>query len=236
MKDLIEIISKGLSGYIPMLVAVITSPKRSIFKYASDTHNKLNKALSFGGITIAIGFVFQAPLVSAEQDFMTVAGAMLALKIIATLSFAGFILWGYRIAGGKGDYETTLCACLYITSPIYLFQVVTQLVNLGILTSYDPGLAINLRAGEGLSSEQIQSFIESAPLAASGFMSLFLLQLLISIIWFLVCWDSYRSIHQVSTFRSTLVYLYSTVLWYAYWMASLLIMRGLYGGQISPIV
>lgn len=235
MKDLIEIILKGLSAYIPMLAAVITSPKRNIFKYANDTEDKLNKALSFGGITIAIGFVFQAPLVSAEHDFMTVAGAMLALKIVATLSFAGFILWGYRFVGGKGDYETTLCACLYITSPIYLFQVITQLVNLGILASYNPALAINLRTGQGLSTEQIQIFIESEPLAAGAFMSLFLMQILISIVWFLVCWGSYRSIHQVSVLRSAMVYLYSIVIWYTYWMASLLIMRGLYGGQISPI-
>lgn len=69
MKDLIEIILKGLAGYVPVLVSVVSTPKRSILKLIIDESDKLNKALIFCGITIAIGFAFQAPLLLVGQDF-----------------------------------------------------------------------------------------------------------------------------------------------------------------------
>lgn len=235
MKDLIEIILKGLAGYIPIVVSVITTPKLSILKLITDEPGKLNKALTFCGLTIAIGFAFQAPLLPTDQDFMTVAGSMLALKIIAILTFAGFILGGFRLVGGKGDYETTLCAGLYIISPIYLFLIVTNVIMIGIISSYDSDLAVLWRSGEALSAEHIQTFLVSAPQLAIGFVILRIIQLLISLIWFLICWGVYRSIHQVSKARSVLVYLISTALWYVYWISTVMIMRGLHGGVLSPL-
>jgi hypothetical protein len=236
MKDLIEIILKGLAGYVPVLVSVVSTPKRSILKLIIDESDKLNKALIFCGITIAIGFVFQAPLLLADQDFVTVAGSMFALKIIAILTFAGLILLVFRIVGGNSDYETTLCACLYIISPVYLFLIVTNLISIGIISNHDPEMAKIWRSGQSLTSEQIQEFVSIAPLMTICLLFLRLLQFLISFIWFLICWGTYRTINQVSWTRSTIAYLITTIMWYAYWWLTVLIMKGLHGGVLSPLV
>ena len=235
MKDLIEIILKSLAGYVPVLVSVVTRPKTSILKLITDKADKLNKALIFCGITIAIGFVFQAPLLHKGQDFVTVAGSMLALKIFAILTFTGVVVLVFRLLGGKGDYETTLCACLYIISPVYLFLIVTHVISLGVIASYDPELATIWRSSQSLNAEQIREFLSLAPLTAIGFLLLWVFRLLISIIWFLICWGTYRTIHQVSLARSILVYLITTVTWYVYWVTTVLIMKGLHGGVLSPI-
>ena len=68
MKDLIEIILKNLVGYIPVLVSVISKPKRSILTLIANETDKLSKALIFVGITLAIGFAFQAPFLQKGQD------------------------------------------------------------------------------------------------------------------------------------------------------------------------
>jgi hypothetical protein len=235
MKDLIEIILKGIAGYVPVLVSVVTTPKRSILKLITNEPEKLNKALIFGGLTIAIGFAFQAPLLPTDKDFVTVAGSMLALKIVAILTFAGLTLWIFRIVGGKGDYETTLCACLYIISPVYLFLIVTHVISIGLISTHDPEFAIIWRSGQSLKAEQIQEFVSLAPLTAIGLFLLWLFRLLISIIWFLICWGTYRTIHQVSLARSILAYLITTVMWYVYWVLTVLIMKGLHSGALSPI-
>ena len=236
MKDLVEIILKGLVGYLPVLVSVICTPKRSILKLITNAPDKLNKALTFCGISIAIGFVFQAPLLQTGQDFVTIAGSMLALKIFAILTFAGVIILGFKLVGGKGDYETTLCAGLYIISPVYLFLVVTHVISIGIMSTHDPELATIWRSGQSLTPEQIQNFISLAPVSAISLILLRLFQFLISIIWFLICWGTYRIIHEVSLTRSTLVYLIATLMWYVYWALTVLIMRGLHNGVLSPIV
>lgn len=134
MKDLLEIIMKGLAGYLPVLVSIVTRLKASILVLLDDRPDRLSKAMTFTGLTIAIGFVFQAPLLQAGQNFMTIAGSMLTLRIIAIVTFAGLTLLIFRMLGGKGDFETPLCACLYIISPFYLFLIVANVINLGIVT------------------------------------------------------------------------------------------------------
>ncbi len=235
MKDLVEFILKGLRGYLPVLVSVVGTPKRSILKLITNEPDKLNKALIFCGISIAIGFVFQAPLLKAGQDFVIIAGSMLALKIFALLTFAGVILLGFKLVGGKGDFETTLCAGLYIISPVYLFLIITHVISIGILSTYDPELATIWRSGQSLTPAQLQNFINAAPLSAVSLIVLRLFQFLISIIWFIICWGTYRIIHQVSLARSVLVYFIATFTWYVYWALTVVMMRGLHNGALSPI-
>ncbi len=235
MKELIEIIVKGFLGYLPVLIAVTTKPKPSILKLITNEPDKLNKALTFCFISIAIGFVLQAPLLKTSQDFVTIAGSLGAIKLFAALIFAGVIKQCFVLVGGKADYETTLCAGLYITSPIYLFVVVTYLIEIGILSSYNPEYVLSWRSGE-LTPEQTQAFFSSSPLLAYSLSLLQLSQFLISIVWFIVCWGTYRVIHQVSRTRSVLVYFFAILMWYVYWVTTILIVKALNNGVLLPIV
>ena len=235
MKDLLEIILKGLASYVPVLAAVVATPKRSILKLINNQPGRLNRALTFAGFTLAVGFALQAPLVQSGQDFLTVAGSILALKMLAFLTFSGVILLIFRLFDGKGDYETTLCASLYITSPVYLFLIVTHVLSLGIISSHDSDYALLWRTGQGLSAEQWQAFINLAPVTAGALLLLWLFRFLVSSIWFLICWGAYRSVHQVSAVRSAFAYLMTTIFWYLYWFVTLLLMKGLFAGGMSPL-
>ena len=235
MKDLIEIIVKGLADYVPVLAAIVATPRQSIRKFLGEGDEALSRALAFCGLTLAIGLVLQGPLAESDQDFTTYAGSLLALRIFAVVSFAGFVVMFFRLFGGKGDYLSTLCAGLYIISPIYLFLVITNLIMLGVMTRYDPEIATIWRSGLPLTEAQIEAFVELAPSLAIGFLVLQLLQIFISTVWFLRCWGVYREIHGVSRFRSALVYLLTTGLWYLYWIGTLLVLKGLNGGRLPPI-
>jgi len=112
MKDLIDTILKGLAACLPVLVSIVATPRQSIGKLIAGEADALNRSLSFFALTLAIGFALQAPLAHSEQDFTTYAGSLLALRIVALVTFAGLILLFYRLVGGKGDYQSTLCACL----------------------------------------------------------------------------------------------------------------------------
>lgn len=236
MKYLVEIILKNLTGYVPVLVSIIATPKRTILKLVTNETDKLNKALFFVGITIAIGFAFQAPLLYIGQDFLTVTGSMLAFKILAILAFSGVILMTFRLVRGKGNYETTLCAYLYLISPLYLLLVVLYVISIGIISTHDPDLALSWRSGQALSEEQIQELISAAPLMVISFTFLWLFQLLSPIIWFGICWGVFRKIHQVSLVRSTLAFLITIVIWFVFLVLNTLIMKGLYGGAIPSIL
>lgn len=235
MKDLIETILKGLVAYVPALVSIVATPRQTIRKLITDEPEVLNRALSFCGLTLALGFVLQAPLAHSEQDFTAYAGSLLVLRIIAVLTFAGFVVLLFRLVGGKGDYQSTLCACLYITSPVYLFLIVTNLIMLGVISQYDPEFAATWQAGKPFDEAQLHTFVQAAPSLAIGFLFLLLLQLSISVIWFMRCWGIYREIHGVSRLRSALVYLVTTALWYLYWIGTLLVLKGLNGGVLPPI-
>ena len=234
MKDLLEILLKGLGGYLPILVRVISMPKTNILQLVAEEPGKLNNALSFAGLTIVITFAFQLPLL-AGQDFLTVAGSLLALKIIAFITFAAGILLLFRLVGGRGDFETTLCAGLYIVSPMYLFLILAHSFGMGILSNYDPELAKTWHSSLIFTEQQFQEFRTAAPSVANSFLALQLLQVLLSAGWYLICWGVYREIHQVSRIRSTFVYLIATVMMYCYWQVTVVIMKGLYGGVLSPM-
>ncbi|MEH6813201.1 MAG: hypothetical protein V7677_11785, partial [Motiliproteus sp.] len=175
------------------------------------------------------------PLVSPDQNFLTVAGSLLALKIVALISFSGLVVGIFRLLGGTGNYQTTLCACLYIVSPVYLFLLVTQVVNIGILATHDPVLALKWRTGQGFDDELFQHFIDTSPGLFLGFLLVWLSQVLISTVWFLICWGTYRTIHNVSWIRSSVAYVLTTALWYIYWILTVLITKGLHSGLLSPI-
>ncbi len=231
-----EIVLKGFVGYLPVLVSVVTAPKPSILKLITDTPNRANKAFIFCGISIAIGFIIQAPLLKSGQDIVTVGGSLLALKIFAIVTFAGIITMGFRLVGGKGDFNTTLYAGLYIVSPIYLFLVLTHIIGIGIVSTHDPALAEIWRAGQFAKNEVVEGFIRSAPYSTVGLLGLRLFQFLASMVWFLICWGTYRVVHQVTPARSALVYLVVTIMWYLYWIVTMLIVKGLFRGELSPII
>jgi len=235
MKDLVEYILKGLAGYVPLLASIIAKPKRTISKLTTSEPDSLNKALTFAGFTIALAFVFQAPLVPEGKDFVKVAGSLLVLKIIAYLTFSGLMLAAFRLVGGKGNYLTTLCACLYITSPIYLFQIFTHVVCLGLIATHDPEFATIWNTNVNLNEQLVQEFFKLAPVVAIAVAAILWFQFLISVIWFLICWGVYRNIHQVSWIKSVFVYLITTVLWYSYWWLTVLAMKGLHGGVLFPM-
>jgi hypothetical protein len=106
MKEFATIFFKQLSGYVLTLRSVVGNPTRAITDRVPKGRNKLNKAIVFVTMTLAIGFAFQAPLVHTSENSLATMTSMLAFKIVAILVFSAVIWSIFRILGGKGDYET----------------------------------------------------------------------------------------------------------------------------------
>jgi hypothetical protein len=235
MKELLELIWREFLVYLPVLTHIIQAPSRTILSLLEDRPARLNKAFSFYGITLAIGLALQAPLLQKGQDFVSVAGSLMILRTIAVLTFAGTVQAIFKWLGGKGDYESTLCACLYIVSPIYLFLVIWHILGVGILTTHSAQFATAWRLGQEIPSGDLELLLKSSPFLVAGFFLAMALRFVVSVLWFLVCWKTYRHIHMVTKAMSAVAYLFATGLWFIYWALVALIMKGLYGGSLSPI-
>ena len=167
MKDLVEILWRNLTLYIPVLAAVVSAPRTTIASLLEEK-DRLAKALTFTGVTVAIGFLLQAPLTAEGTDILTVGGSMIAYKLIAILVFAGVIMAAFRVVGGKGSFEATLCAYLYVICPLYLALVVLDAVTLGALSSWNRDAALRWSLAREISQADIDALFAARPGLGAG--------------------------------------------------------------------
>lgn len=234
MKDLIEFILKNLTAYVGVLCSVTAAPKRSVAELI-ESEDCVENVLVFGCTTAALGLALQAPLLTAGQDFIVVAGSMFVVKILAILAFSSAVFWSFRIVGGRGDYRTTLCAYLYLICPLYLFFTLLDLIVLGLLSS-DPAMAASWQAGWSLSQAQVDALMRDAPGTADVVGFLGVAMILSTPVWFGISWGALGAIHRVSAWRALLAFAVSGVLCWALFALSVQIMRGLHGGALPAIM
>ena len=110
------------------------------------------------------------------------------------------------LVGGKGSFEATLCAYLYVICPLYLALVVLDAVTLGALSSWNRDAALRWSLARELSQADIDALFAARPGLGAGVALLLLAQILTMVIWMLICWPVYRGIHQVSRLRSAVAY------------------------------
>ncbi len=236
MKEFASLFFKHLSGYVLTLRAVTSTPARAITDRVINKRNKLNKAFVFVAMTLAIGFAFQAPLVHATENPVTTMTSMLAFKIVATLVFSAVVWSVFRLLGGRGDYETTLCAYLYAICPIYLLLLILTLIAVGIITTHDPPLAASFRElNPSANQEQMAAFIKEAPAAAIAATVVLIAALVAPFVWFGICWGVFRRIHRISAGRSFVVYLFVMLLLFGFgwiWRFMMTAVHGLRGPSI----
>ena len=236
MKEFASIFFKHLSGYVLTLRSVTGSPTRAITDRVINKRNKLNNAFVFVAMTLAIGFAFQAPLVHATENSVTTMSSMLAFKIIAILVFSA-VMWSvFRILGGKGDYETTLSAYLYVICPIYLLSLILTLIAVGIITTHDASLATSFRdLNPSGNQAQLAAFIKEAPAAAIAVTVVLIAALVAPFVWFGICWGVFRRIHRISAGRSFVAYLFVMLLLFGFawiWRFMMTAVHGLRGPSI----
>ncbi len=234
MKDLVELLWRSLSRYIPVLVAVISAPRQTILRLIGPD-DRFAEALSFAGVTVALSFLLQAPLARDGTELMSVGGSMIAYKVLAILIFAGVIMAVFRVVGGKGSFEATLCAYLYVVCPLYLALILLDTVAVGALSSYDRDVALAWSLSRSIPDEVVSKLFATRPWIGATVTLLLLAEVLLMVIWMLVCWPVYRVIHQVSRVRSAVAYLmaFAAVLLLAPLFT--LVLRGLYAGALPPI-
>ncbi len=235
MKELVELLWRSLATYVPILVAVVTAPRTTILARIAEPEGRFPRALSFVGVTVAIGFLLQAPLAKDGSELASVAGSMIAFKVIAILLFAGIITLSFRIVGGSGSFETTLSAYLYSVSPVYLFLVVLEMMTRGALDRFDPEVALTWAATRSLPDESIDAMLAATPGLAATVTILMLVQIVGMVAWLLVCWRVYRTIHEVSAFRSAVAYVLAFVAVVLSAPLLRLIIDGIHGGKMPAI-
>lgn len=233
MKDLIEAVLQSISKYIPLLVSVIANPRTTVPRLVHERDDPLRHALIFCGISIAITFVAQAPLLTAGQDFTTSAGALFMVKLFEVLVFNAILLMVFKLVGGTGTFEHTLSVSLYISGPIYLFVIFAQIIGLGLIASRDTELAFNWRYGVlDTTSSQWTAFVNAYPGASLGLTALALVTLGVVIGWYIYCWRIYRDLHGLTRWRSVLAYILAFVFFCGVAYLRSLIIRGLSAGTV----
>ncbi|HJQ55993.1 MAG TPA: YIP1 family protein [Vineibacter sp.] len=206
MKELLERIFKYLPAYVPELTRLIARPKTTVARFTAGATDDLTHALVFVGITVAIGFVLQAPTLAKGHDFLTIVGSMIAFKIVAFLAFSAVIFGVMRLLGGNGEYLKTLAVYAYLVCPAYLAAVVLDLIGRGIVRSHDEQLAARLVNEPGLllGTADYDAFFDKAPGLASVYVLVYLTQLVVLVTWFFLCWGALRQVHGLSRLRSTM--------------------------------
>lgn len=231
MKELLELILKHTSGYLPVLFAMFGRPKTTIATKVTGKNADLDNALLFIGISIAIGFALQAPLIPKGDDLMVTVGSTLVAKIVFILMFAGVIWVVMRLFGGHGSFEANLSAYLYVSGPLYLLLVLINILSLGLLSSLDPeltkqGNAAHILAWQGA---WLENFISDAPAQSVSYLVSRLLLWVVFFAWLLICWGAFRKIHGVTRWRSSAAFVLSYVALYPVGWIVIWILIGLFG-------
>ncbi len=236
MKDLVEVLWRSLTQYIPVLVAMSSAPKTTIVALVTPEENRLGKALAFVGLTVTLGFLLQAPLAADAARFTSAAGSMVAFKILAILLGAAIIMAAFRLVGGAAGFEVNLSAYLYLIGPLYLAGIVLLIMTGGALTTYDRAAAATWYASGVLPDAVIDELIRERPALAAAILLFILAQILILFVWPLICWGAFRTLNRVSRLRSGLAYLIAlTGFVFVLSPMFMLVMRGLNDGAVSPI-
>lgn len=239
MKDLLEQIFKHLPSYAPDLVRLIGRPKTTIADLSAGAPDEFTRASIFVGISVAIGFALQAPGLAKEHDFLTVAGGMIAFKIVCILAFSAVIFAIMRLLGGSGDYLRTLTAYLYLISPLYLGGIALELMARGILRSYDEEVAAQMLGNPSLlgrGQPEFEAFAQAAPGLALAYTVLNLTAVVLFFGWGITCWGAFRRIHQISRLRSTIAGILVVVAMFLFLHMAMMIVVGIFGGSGMPII
>jgi hypothetical protein len=205
VKNIAEKVFTQLPGYVGRFAQLVSRPKTMIGAWNSGKDDDFEKALVFVGVSVGIGFILQAPAVVSQQDFATLAAAMIAFKVVAIFLFA-FVIWAaFRIVGGRGEFMRTLIAYIYMVSPLYVVAILLTLISLGFVRGYDPDLAPRLRIDPNFfanNPEALADFTTNHTWLALGFMVTNLLSSLVFFGWFIICLGAYRALHGVTRLRS----------------------------------
>jgi hypothetical protein len=238
MKELLERIFKYLPSYVPELTRLIGRPKTTIAQFTAGAADDLTHALVFVGITVAIGFVLQAPTLAKDHDFLTSAGGMAAFKIVAILGFSAVIFGAMRLLGGRGDYLRTLAVYVYAICPLYLAGIVFHLIGQGIVRSHSEQLATRLAHQPDLllGTLAFDAFLDEAPVLAAAYLLVSLAQMVMVLAWGIVCWGSLRHVHQLSQMRSTMAGVLVLAGAYVYGHCLTFLLAGIFGSGRVPLL
>lgn len=238
MSNLAERAFAQLPAYLPDLIALVGQPKRAIAARNSGDAEDLRRAIVFVGITVALGFMLQAPAIGPHGDFLALAATMAAYKVVAILLFSG-IVWGtFRLVGGRGEYQRTLIAYIYMVSPLYLAMVVLTLIATGFVRAYDAELGLRLRVEPILFVQEpvlLEDFISASPTLARGFMATNILAHAVVLAWFVACLGAFRALHGVSRLRSGIAGALIAALLYPFTVVIAFLSLGIFGSLAPPL-
>lgn len=238
MRNLAERTFAQLPAYVPDLIALVGGPKRAIAARNDGDPDALHRALVFVGITVALGFILQAPAVGGHGDFLALAATMVAYKVVAILLFSAVVWAMFRLVGGRGDYLRTLIAYIYMVSPLYLVGVVLGLIATGFVRAHDAELGLRLRIEPMLflqEPELLDAFAAAAPMLARGFQATNALALAVILAWFVACLGAYRALHGVSRGRSAVAGTLIALLLWPFTVLIAFLSLGIFGSLAPPL-
>jgi hypothetical protein len=213
MKDLLEKILAYLPVYIPDLIQLVSGPKRFVAERNRGQEGDAMKAFTFLGISLAIFFALQAPLVASGKEFLSDTGGHGLLYLFFVVAFSAIVRLSWRIVGGKADYQRILVTSSYYAGIVAIGLALAILCSMGILRMFYPeSYALFIRF---VATSNLREVSAAGPRVLRGILvafATFAVVTLPTLVWGLIGWGAYRELNQLPRSHSSVALLLTIVL------------------------
>jgi hypothetical protein len=201
MKDLISKLLALLPAYASQLIDLVSDPKKFVANKNLASVTAINEALVFLGISIALAFVAQIPLLPEKQDKELM---FLALAVQSALAFAmniAILVLSWKIVGGQVGWKHFIAVTCYFSSVSTLLFLAFYLLAFGAFNVLDPVHSKQLLTGSAMDwSELVGSLGAKVGLIilGGGFIAMYA--------WIFYVWGAYRQLNRLSKLRSGMAF------------------------------
>ena len=198
MKELLELVLRRLPAYAGQWLSLLSEPKRFLARQDLAAKGALPDALVFLGVSLALAFIAQLPLLTGSPDPLTSLSVRATVTFLSLLLTVAVLQLCWRVVGGKGELKATFLLSCYIVGFSMLLFLAFLLAGEGLFRLLDPEGHRDFHQGE-LASFDGSAFRLYAALLIAG--------LTAASVWAWAVWGAYRRVHGVSQGRSAIAFL-----------------------------
>jgi hypothetical protein len=199
MKDLIEKILAYLPKYFIEFSILFSGPKKFISEKNTNSDLSFTNALLFLSISIVITVIMTFPLLPEGKDIWEYLGSRSIGVILSVTLFSLALRLSWRIVGGKASIKSFFVTYSYFSGVILVLVTFFILLGEGVFKVLEPDLYENVRAAQ-LQKTDLPDFGDSKiPIITFGILVLGFISVSI---WGMIGWGAYRSLNQLSKWRS----------------------------------
>lgn len=208
------------SNLVSQFIQLVSGPKLFISQLNFDDEKTFKNALLFFTLTIIVTVMLEGLYTTSEASFFDVIKNTVIFHVVGLFITSWVVFISWRIVAGSASYKNHTILTLYFMGVGLVIWSVSSLLSKGYLKAqvkdeFDHSLEfINLLLIG--SNEAFTPAYESIAKNDAVFNSLavFAAGVIISLVWFIFTWGSYRTLNQRSRIQSAIAFIIFLVLSY----------------------